>query len=208
MYAFNENYVLPISHDEVVHGKCSLLNKMFGTHNQKMQQFRATMLLMLTYPGKKMLFMGSEYGQYAEWNYKKALEWFMLDYPDHRALRDYVQSLNHFYLAHSELWSIDFDAEGFEWIDPDANESNLVVYRRRDEARNELVVAITFSGSDVVNIPLPIEVGYNYEIQFESSVGCSKLTRVKDDMYHLDLSSFGGVIIARKDQRGKSLFAD
>ena len=207
MYAFNENYVLPISHDEVVHGKRSLLDKMYGQHEAKIQQFRVALMLMMTYPGKKMLFMGSEYGQYSEWSYKKSLEWFMLDYPDHKALLDFVQSLNHFYLAHSELWAIDFSEDGFKWIDPNAESSNLVTYRRIDEKGNELVVAITFSGADVYDIPLPIQDGYDYEIAFESRIGCAKIMRQNSELYHLSLPAFSGVILSLKDKRGKSLFS-
>ncbi len=97
MYAFSENYVLPISHDEVVHGKCSLINKMFGSYEDKFRQIRSALLLMMTFPGKKLTFMGTEYAQFCEWDYEKSPEWFMLDYPIHRAMREYTAVLNRFY---------------------------------------------------------------------------------------------------------------
>ena len=113
MYAFSENYVMPISHDEVVHGKLSLINKMYGSYEDKFLQMRSALMLMMTYPGKKLLFMGCEFAQFREWDYKNSLEWFMLDYPNHRAMREYTASLNRFYLEHSELWEIDFNSDGF-----------------------------------------------------------------------------------------------
>ena len=146
MYAFSENYVLPISHDEVVHGKLSFVNKMYGSYEDKFLQMRAALMLMMTYPGKKLMFMGTEFAQFREWDFANSLEWFMLDYPSHKAMRDYVAALNHFYLDHEELWTYDFSPEGFSWILPDEAEKNLVAFRRKSED-SELIVAINFSGA-------------------------------------------------------------
>lgn len=148
MYAFTENYVLPISHDEVVHGKLSLINKMHGAYEDKFSQMRLTLLLMMTYPGKKMLFMGTEFAQFREWDYKNSLEWFMLDYPIHRAMREYTASLNRFYLEHSELWELDFDNSGFLWLLADEAQKNVVAYKRYDSKGNSLIIAINFSGAE------------------------------------------------------------
>ncbi len=154
MYAFTENYCLPISHDEVVHGKLSYLDKMFGEHEDKLMQMRASLLYMMTFPGKKLMFMGTEYAPYREWNYDDSLEWFMLEYPDHRQMRDYVRSLNHFYLTRRELWTYDFDECGFEWIYADEAEKNIICYKRRTK-HSELIVAVNFSGaSQTISIPL------------------------------------------------------
>ena len=147
MYAFNENYVLPISHDEVVHGKKSFVDKMYGNYEDKFRQARAAMMLIMTYPGKKMLFMGTEYAQFREWDYDNSLEWFMLDYPNHRLFRQYVSALNRFYLDTKELWTYDFTPKGFEWIYADEAERNIVAYKRKAD-KSEIIVAVNFSGAE------------------------------------------------------------
>lgn len=147
MYAFTENYVLPISHDEVVHGKKSFVDKMYGSYEDKFRQARASMLLIMTYPGKKMLFMGTEYAQFREWDYSNSLEWFMLDYPNHQAFRQYVAALNRFYLDTKELWMHDFDPRGFEWLYADEAERNIVAYKRKSSS-SEIIVALNFSGAE------------------------------------------------------------
>ena len=155
MYAYNENYVMPISHDEVVHGKLSFIDKMFGSYEDKFLQMRTSMLLMMTYPGKKMLFMGTEYGQFREWDYENSLEWFMLDYPKHKAMREYVASLNAFYSSRSELWELDFSPSGFEWILADESEKNIVTFRRKNLKGESVTVVLSFSGADqTVSIPV------------------------------------------------------
>jgi len=146
-YAFKENYCLPISHDEVVHGKKSFIDKMFGDLDSKFEQARVAMMAYMTYPGKKLLFMGTEYAQFREWDYASSLEWFMLDYPKHKAFSDYVAALNNFYLEQSPLWEIDFKEEGFIWLLPDENEKNLVAFKRRDLSGHELYVLLNFSGA-------------------------------------------------------------
>ncbi len=148
MYAFSENYCMPISHDEVVHGKKSFINKMHGEYEDKFKQARVSLMLQMTYPGKKLLFMGTEYGQFREWDFENSLEWFMLDYPIHRAFRDYTIALNTFYLRHSELWERDFVPEGFEWILADDSADNLVAFRRYNLKGDSLIVIMSFSGAD------------------------------------------------------------
>ncbi len=148
MYAFSENYVMPISHDEVVHGKLSFINKMYGSYEDKFRQMRTSLLLMMTYPGKKLLFMGTEFAQFREWDYENSLEWFMLDYPSHRAMREYVAALNRFYLTRKELYELDFSPLGFKWIYADEAERNIVAYRRRSLSGREVIVLINFSGAE------------------------------------------------------------
>ncbi len=145
LYAFGENYVLPVSHDEVVHGKKSLIDKMFGSYEDKFRQARTFLLMLMTYPGKKMLFMGSEFAQFREWDYENALEWFMLDYPKHKEFREYVRALNHFYLSREELWKWDFSGKGFSWILADEKQKNVAVYRRFKNGENTLFTVISFS---------------------------------------------------------------
>ncbi len=145
-YAFSENFCLPISHDEVVHGKKSFIDKMFGSYEDKFLEARCALMLIMTYPGKKLMFMGTEYAQFREWDFENSLEWFMLDYPNHKFFRDYVSALNNFYLSKRALWEIDFDFAGFEWVLPDESSKNTVVYKRIDAKGDYLIIAINFSG--------------------------------------------------------------
>ena len=145
MYSLNENYILPVSHDEVVHGKRSLLDKMFGDYNEKFAGDRLFMAYQICHPGKKLMFMGQEYGQFREWDYENQLEWFMLDFDMHSKLRGFVMALNRFYLENRELWDLDFSWDGFEWIYPDMSDLNIIAFRRMDKKGNELVMAFNFS---------------------------------------------------------------
>ena len=148
MYAFSENYVLPFSHDEVVHGKHSLIDKMCATYEDKFLLFRLTMLMMISYPGKKLTFMGCEFAQYREWDFDSELEWFMLDFEKHCAAREFVAALNRFYLENRELWYDDFTSDGFLWCSVDESDKSSVAFMRRD-AEGELVIALNFSDSEV-----------------------------------------------------------
>ncbi len=145
MYSLNENYILPVSHDEVVHGKLSLLDKNFGDYETKFAGFRTFLLYHMTHPGKKLMFMGSEYAPFREWDYENQLEWFMTDYDMHRKSRLYTAALNRFYLEEGALWERDFSWDGFEWIYPDMSDLNIIAYRRLDKKGNELVTVLNFA---------------------------------------------------------------
>ena len=144
-YSFSEKYVLPISHDEVVHGKLSLLDRSPGDYWRKFADTRAVMAYMMTHPGKKLLFMGSEYGPFREWAFEEELEWFMLDYPAHAQMQRYTAALNHLYLKHPPLYDLDDGWAGFQWIDADNSEQSILSYRRIDSRGRELVVLINFT---------------------------------------------------------------
>ncbi len=143
-YAFSENYVLPLSHDEVVHCKGSLINKMPGDYNQKFDNLRALYGYMMAHPGKKLTFMGSELAQFNEWNYRTQLDWNLLEFERHRQMQTFVRDLNRFYLTHPQLWQDDLEWEGYQWIQPDAGDDNLLAFRRIDSRHREVLVICNF----------------------------------------------------------------
>ena len=145
-YAFSENYVLAISHDEVVHLKKSLIEKMPGWYDDKFNNLKAYLGFMMTHPGKKLLFMGQEIGSFDEWNENIGLNWFLLDYPKHKELQKFVMDINKLYLSNSELFEIENSWDGFEWISAGNNTSSTLIYKRRNRSGKELLVFINFSG--------------------------------------------------------------
>ena len=168
MYAFSENYILPLSHDEVVHGKCSLIGKMPPPYENQFGGLRALYGYMAAHPGKKMLFMGGEFAQFSEWAYQRGLDWMLLDYPAHKQMQTYVKALNHFYLATPQLWEQDTDWRGFEWISHEDNRNNIIAFRRVAKDGSDIVVVVNFSPEEQQEYRIGVPITGTYEEIFTS----------------------------------------
>lgn len=175
LYAYDEKFILPISHDEVVHGKGSLLSKMPGDRWQQLANVRAYLTYMWSHPGKQLLFMGSEFGQQSEWSQEHGLEWWVLDQPMHQGLKSLVSTLNQLYRENPALWQLDHFHQGFVWIDGGNADANLLSFIRYDEKGNPLVAVINFAGHPHHNFKLGLPQGGAW-----------------DEILNTDASEFGG----------------
>ena len=174
VYAFSENYILPISHDEVVHGKKSLLDKMPGNYDEKFANVRAYMGFMTAHPGKKLLFMGCELGQFIEWNFRREIDWLLLDYEAHANLKNYIKALNHFYLQNRELWELDCEQGGFKWISGDDVSQNIISFKRIDNDKNEIIFVANFANA----------------LRSKYKIGCVEGNY--EEIFNSDAEKFGG----------------
>ena len=154
LYAYDEKFVLPISHDEVVHGKGSLLAKMPGDHWQKLANMRAYLAFMWTHPGKKLLFMGQEFAQPSEWSESRDLDWWLLDHHPHRGMQQLVSDMNKLYVENPSLWELDHDHAGFQWIDGGNADQNILSFLRFDATGNPIAVVVNFAGHPYHNFRL------------------------------------------------------
>ena len=167
-YAFSENYILPLSHDEVVYEKKSLVEKMPGSYDDKFANLRTLFGFMMGHPGKKLSFMGNEIAQFAEWDYKTQINWQLLDFERHRQMQEYVRDLNHFYLENSPLWNNDGDWNGFQWISPDDRDHSVIAFRRIDRRGRELIVVCNFCPVERQNYRIGLPRAGVYDAVFQS----------------------------------------
>ena len=156
VYYYDERYLLPLSHDEVVHGKATILQKMYGDYEQKFPQARAFYMYMYAHPGKKLNFMGNELGHFREWDEKRELDWNLLDYPAHQEFHRFIKELNRFYLEHPAFYEKDYDTEGFEWMECHAEEKRVYVFERRSE-KECLIAAFNFSDAEQAISVKPVQ---------------------------------------------------
>ncbi len=181
-YAFSENYVLPISHDEVVYGKCSMINKMPGEYEQKFASYRAFLAYMMAHPGKKLLFMGQEFAQEKEWNYQSQLDWHLMKESSfHKIMMKFSEKLNKFYLENAPLWQNDDSWNGFSWISNDDNKQSIIAFRRIDDNGEEIITVCNF---------VPVE-------RHDYKIGVPKKGRYKL-LFNTDATEFGGSGVTEK----------
>ena len=162
-YAYSENFILPLSHDEVVHGKCSLIGKMPGNYDDKFNNLRVFYAYQMAHPGKKLSFMGNEFAQFIEWNFTQGLDWLLLDYDHHRQMREYVRMLNQFYLKHPAMWENDSDWNGFQWMSCDDRDCSVVAFRRISRSGREVIAVFNFCPVLREDYPLPLPKAGWYE---------------------------------------------
>ena len=193
VYMYDENYTLPLSHDEVVHMKGSLINKMPGDDNQKFANIRAMYAYMYAHPGKKLLFMGGEFAQFAEWNYKQSLDWHLLDYPLHKGLKRMISSLNKLYREEEALHTKDNEADGCEWIDNNDYEANVITFvRKAGKGKRPVIIICNFSDHTRKDYPIGLPSKGKYKEIFNSQsrefegwgIGNEGLMSSKPDMHH------------------------
>lgn len=170
VYMFNENYVLPLSHDEVVHMKGSLINKMPGDNYKKFANLRSLFSLMMAHPGKKLLFMGGEFAQFAEWNYQQSLDWHLLEHKEHQGVQNLVKTLNGLYKNESALYRNDVEKEGFEWIEENDHQANVISFIRKGaKNRKPIVVVCNFADKEHIGYKLGLPTKGKYQEIFNSN---------------------------------------
>ena len=212
MYVYNENYMMPLSHDEVVHGKSSLIYKMPGDEWQKFANLRALYTYMYTHPGAKLLFMGGEFGQTGEWNFTRSLDWHLLEHPVHKGLQEYVKELNRLYRTETSLYENQFDRSGFEWVEANDDNNSVFVYLRKGSAENDMTMIVLNLTPRVFDYKIGVDEGTNWEVILNSDDkkfgGSGVLAEILDEdddewMYRpnslvLRLPPLAGVVLKQK----------
>lgn len=204
MYYYDADFLLPFSHDETVHGKATILQKMYGQYEDKFPQGRLLYLYMMTHPGKKLNFMGNEIGQLREWDEKREQDWDILKYPKHDAFHTYIKELNALYLENSSLWELDYESSGFQWVDCHQEENCIYVYKR-SSVKDELTILLNFSDT-AQNYLFPVPADKEYQVILntdwttfggDTKQSDCKLLPSKDGL-HITLERFSGMILKVK----------
>lgn len=200
MYAYAENYILPISHDEVVHGKKSLLDKMPGDYDTKFQNMRLYYGYMMAHPGKKLSFMGNEIAQFIEWNYNQGLDWILLKYPRHSEMQKYYKDLNKFYLKHPALWEQDTVGEGFLWLRGD----DCLIFKRIGHT-SEVLIVLNFSDTYFNQYSIGVEEMYDVafhsdEHKYGGKGQVQNRLTLQNGMLHMDIPPLTFIILQPKRQ--------
>ncbi|MFY9284345.1 MAG: 1,4-alpha-glucan branching protein GlgB [Miniphocaeibacter sp.] len=186
VYAFSENYILPFSHDEVVHMKGSMINKMPGEYSQKFDSLRLLMMYMYGHPGKKLNFMGNEIAQFDEWNEWDEITWSVLDYEKHVKYKKFISDLNNFYRKEKALWEEDFDYEGFNWLEVNNNKESVVIFERISDKGEKLICAYNFTPVLRKNYPIGVDEEGTYSVMLNS-----------------DMQKYGGNLLRNKPYKTK-----
>ena len=221
MYVYNENYMMPLSHDEVVHGKASLIYKMVGDEWQKFANLRALYTFMFTHPGAKLLFMGGEFGQTAEWNFKQSLDWHLLQYPFHKKLQNFVGDLNALYTTETALYENQFNTEGFEWVEANDENNSIYIYLRKGRSEDDVLMVVLNLTPRVLEYKIGINEGTSWEVilnsddeKYGGSGVEAEIVDEEDDewMYRpnamiLKLPPLAGVILRQKSHKKVADFA-
>lgn len=217
MYVYNENYMMPLSHDEVVHGKASLIYKMPGDEWQKFANLRALYLYMFTHPGAKLLFMGNEFAQTGEWNFTRSLDWHLLEYPVHKGMQDFVKKLNHLYTSETALYENNFSPDGMEWVEANDADNSIYIYLRKGKSEDDVLMVVLNLTPRVFDYKIGVDEGTNWEVilnsddeEFAGSGVNTEIIDEEDDewMYRanaiiLKLPPLAGVILRQKKAQKK-----
>ena len=212
MYVYNENYMMPLSHDEVVHGKSSLIYKMPGDEWQKFANLRALYTYMFTHPGAKLLFMGDEFAQTNEWNFKVSLDWHLLEYPIHKGLQNFVKDLNTLYRTQTSLYENQFKRTGFEWVEANDSDNSIFIYLRKGSSEDDVLMIVLNLTPRVFEYKIGVNEGTNWEVILNSDDekygGSSVKAEIVDEedeewMFRpnaiiLNLPALSGVVLKQK----------
>ena len=219
MYVYNENYMMPLSHDEVVHGKASLIYKMPGDEWQKFANLRALYTYMFTHPGAKLLFMGNEFAQTNEWNFTRSLDWHLLNYPVHKGMQEFVKDLNHLYTSERALYENNFKPEGMEWVEANDGNNSIYIYLRKGKKEDDVLMTVLNLTPRVFDYKIGVDEGTNWEVilnsddeKYAGSGVAAEIVDEEDDewMYRpnaiiLKLPPLSGVILKQKKAAKKKV---
>nr|WP_317618758.1 1,4-alpha-glucan branching protein GlgB [Chryseobacterium suipulveris] len=219
MYVYNENYMMPLSHDEVVHGKASLIYKMPGDEWQKFANLRALYTYMFTHPGAKLIFMGNEFAQTNEWNFNRSLDWHLLQYPVHKGMQEFVKDLNHLYTHETALYENNFNPDGLEWVEANDGNNSIYIYLRKGKEEDDVLMVVLNLTPRVFDYKIGVNEGTNWEIvlnsddeKYAGSGVNAEIVDEEDDewMYRpnaiiLQLPPLAGVILRQKKTAKKKV---